>query len=97
MSCVSKMQIIMLSHVEPIFNHHDAYLTTYDCYKQDLPVICYGDNVTMTANVSGNNLTLIWTVTTNDKTEVIDKHSDHYVLEDQNKVTCNCINVYNYC
>ena len=81
------MHINMLSHVGPIFNHHDVYLATYDCYKQALPpLICYGDNMTMLANVSGNKLTLIWTVTSNDKTEVISENSDHYVLGDQNKV-----------
>ena len=44
----------------------------------------------MSVNVSGNNLTLIWTVTINGYTEVIDKRNEHYVLEDQNKVIMDC-------
>ena len=78
--------ILCLTHVEPIVKDHDAYLTTYDCYQQDLPVIEYGDKVTMLANVSGNNLMLIWTVTTNGYTEVVDKRDDLYLLGAQNKV-----------
>ena len=45
----------------------------------------------MSVNVSGDNLTLIWTVTANGHTEVIDKHNEDYVLEDQNEVICSCI------
>ena len=45
----------------------------------------------MSVNVSGDNLTLIWTVTANDHTEVIDKHNEDYVLEDRNEVICSCI------
>ena len=40
----------------------------------------------MLADVSGNNLMLIWTVTINGYTEVIDKHNDLYLLGAQNKV-----------
>ena len=82
------MQIIILclTHVESIFKDHDAYETTYDCYQQDLPVIEYGHNVTMLADVSRNNLMLIWTVTINGYTAVIDKHNDLYLLGAQNKV-----------
>ena len=47
----------------------------------------------MSVDVSGDNLTLIWTVTANDHTEVIDKHNDDYVLEDQNKVIWDSISV----
>ena len=43
----------------------------------------------MSVDVSGDNLTLIWTVTANDHTEVIDKDNQHYVLEAQNKVICS--------
>ena len=42
--------------------------------------------MTMLADVSGNNLMLIWTVTINGYTEVIDKHNDLYLLGAQNKV-----------
>ena len=45
----------------------------------------------MSVDVSGDNLTLIWTVTINAHTEVIDKHNEDYVLEDQNKVIWSCI------
>ena len=82
------MQIIILclTHVEPIFKNHDVYITTYDCYQQDLPVTEYGHNVTMLVDVSGNNLMLIWTVIINGYSEVIDKHNDLYLLGAQNKV-----------
>ena len=42
--------------------------------------------MTMSAGVSDDNLTLIWTVTINDDTEVIDKHNDLYILGAKNKV-----------
>ena len=45
----------------------------------------------MSVDVSGDNLTLIWTVTANNHTKVIDKHNEDYVLEDQNKVIWSCI------
>ena len=45
----------------------------------------------MSVDVSGDNLTLIWTVTANDHTKVIDKDNEDYVLEDQNKVIWSCI------
>ena len=83
---VCRLSFFVLSHVEPIFKDHDVYITTYDCYQQDLPVTEYGHNVTMLADVSGNNLMLIWTVTINGYAEVIDKHNDLYLLGAQNKV-----------
>ena len=43
----------------------------------------------MSVDVSGDNLTLIWTVNANDQTEVIDKDNQDYVLGDQNKVICS--------
>ena len=79
-----------VTHIDPVFKDHIDYLASQDCYQQDLPVIYYRDKVTMSVNVSGNNLTLIWTVTINGITEVIDKHNEHYVLEDQNKVIMDC-------
>ena len=79
-----------VSHVDPVFKDYIDYLASYDCYQQYLPVIVYGDKVTMSVNVSGYNLTLIWTVTINGYTEVIDNHNQHYVLGDQNKVICSC-------
>ena len=77
-------------YIEPIFKNHIDYLTAYDCYQLDLQVVVYGDKVTMSVNVSGYNLTLLWTVTANDHNEVIDNHNQHYVLGDQNKVICSC-------
>ena len=44
----------------------------------------------MSAGVSDDNLTLIWTVTINETTKVIDKHSP-YILEAKNKVIFSCI------
>ena len=79
-----------VSHVDPVFKDYIGYLANYDCYQQDLPVIDYGDKVAMSVDVSGNSLTLIWTVTINGITEVIDKHNEQYVLEDHNKVIMDC-------
>ena len=80
----------VLSHVDPVFKNHNGYITSYECYQQGLPLIDYGDKVTMSVEVSGDNLTLIWTVTTNDHTKVIDKHNQDYVLGNQNKVMYSC-------
>ena len=87
--CVYRSLFFILPYAEPIFKNHNDYLTTYDCYQQDLPVIVYGDKVTVSVNVSGDNLTLIWTVTINGYTEVIDNNNQHYVLGDQTKVICS--------
>ena len=43
----------------------------------------------MSVDVSGDNLTLIWTVNANNHTEVIDQDNQDYVLRDQNKVICS--------
>ena len=45
--------------------------------------------MTMSVDVLEDNLTLIWTVTINGHTKVIDKHNEHYVLKDHNKVIAN--------
>ena len=65
-------------------------MNSYDCYEHYLPAFVYGDKVTMSVDVSGDNLTLIWTVTTNDHTKAIDKDNQDYVLGTQNKVMCSC-------
>ena len=64
-------------------------MDSYECYQYNLPPIVYGDKVTMSVEVSRDNLTLIWTVNANDHTEVIDKDNQDYVLGDQNKVICS--------
>ena len=52
----------------------------------------FGNPVRMTVDVTENNLTLIWTVTRDGKTTVIDENSDRYGLKDHNKVICcSCI------
>ena len=87
-SYVCKKSCLILLYVGPIFKNQDVYLASYDCYEQKSPIIEYGDKVTMSVDVSVDNLTLIWTVTTNDQTKVIDKHNQDYVLEDKNKEIC---------
>ena len=78
--------VFNIFHIEPIFKNHNGYVDSYDCYEQNLPIIEYGDKVTMSVDVSEDNLTLIWTVTANGHTKVIDKDNQDYVLRDQNKV-----------
>ena len=53
----------------------------------------------MKVNVSESDyLTLIWTITVNGKTEVIDKYNEDYVLQNKNKVHNynNFIIMYNF-
>ena len=80
----------VLSYVDPVFKNHNYFNTPYECYDQGLPVPDYGDKVTMSVEVSGDNLTLIWTVTINNHTEVIDTDNQDYVLGAQNKVMYSC-------
>ena len=82
------MQKILLyfTSIDPIFKDYSRYLSGYDCYQYDLLFIVFGEKVTMSVDVSGDNLILIWTVTINGYTEVIDKDNADYVLGDQNKV-----------
>ena len=50
----------------------------------------------MKVNVSESDyLTLIWTITVNGKTEVIDKYNEDYVLQNKNKVHNYNIIMYN--
>ena len=73
-----------LNHADPFIN--TEYLTNYDCYQYSLPNIECDSELKMSVDVLENNLTLIWTVTINGTTEVIDKGNDQYTLKDHNKV-----------
>ena len=70
----------------PTFINSSQYSTEHNCYWYSLPTISYGDRVTMRVDVLDDNLTLIWTVTINGHTEVIDKYNGQYIREDHNKV-----------
>ena len=74
-----------LNHADPFINYKE-YLTNHDCYQYFLPNIECDSELKMPVDVLENNLTLIWNVTINGTTEVIDKSSDQYTLKDHNKV-----------
>ena len=75
----------LLLYTVPTFIN-SQYSTEHNCYWYSLPPICSGHSVTMSVDVLEDNLTLIWTVTINGHTKVIDKYNRQYIHEDHNKV-----------
>ena len=89
--------VYLTVNVAPSFKNAQKY-TSLHCYLYGSPQqVNIGDKVTMRPNVTGSNLTLIWTKTFNGETKVIDKNNEYFFLKHNNMVCTVCIYfVYTY-
>ena len=79
--------VYLTVHIVPSFKNAQ-YSTSFHCYLYDSPqAIHIGETVPMKPNVTGSNLTLIWTISTNNgETKVIDKNNKFFLLKHNNMV-----------
>jgi len=84
---VCLFMVYLTVHIVPFFKNAQ-YSTSFHCYLyRSLLAVDIGDKVTTKPNVTGSNLTLIWTISTNNgETKVIDKNNKSFLLKHNNMV-----------
>ena len=89
MACVLCAYVFscMVYHIVPSFKN-GQYSTPFHCHLyRSLLEADIGGKVTTKPNVTGSNLTLIWTISTNNgETKVIDKNNKSFLLKYNNMV-----------
>ena len=82
--------VYLTVNIVPSFKNAEKF-TSPNCYLYGSPQqVNIGDKVIMRPNVTGSNLTLIWTKTFNGETKVIDKNNEHFLLKRNNMVCFAC-------